>query len=131
MEEQMSTEAYLSITAQTLWEETGVQNLSVDELIADARRILDELEQRSFSPLHFPGDSCYENDVIVREVGSSKRRSFLPMEGEVKPTNHGRAWTDDQIEQAKAFKVAGWSNSKIARQFGRNTNGVRKMLRRK
>lgn len=128
----MRTEAYLSITPQTLWEETDMRNLSVDELIADARRILNELEQRSLSPLHFPGDSCYENEIsIVEEVEAGKRRSFLPMEGELKPPNHGRAWTEDQIEQAKAFKVAGWSYSKIAKHFGRNTNGVRKMLRRK
>ena len=128
----MSAEAYLSITEQTLWEETGMQNLSVDELIADARRILDELEQRSLSPLHFPGDSCYENDIATDETGEPrKRQSFIPDEKGLKPTNHGRAWTEDQIEQAKAFKVAGWSYSKIARHFGRNTNGVRKMLRRK
>ena len=125
----MTAEAYIK---QTLWE-TGMQNLSVNELIADARRILDELEQRSFSPLHFPGDSCYENDVITveEEVERSKRRSFLPMENGLKPTNHGRAWTDEQIEMAKALKLAGWSYSKIAKHFGRNTNGVRKMLRRK
>ena len=128
----MSAEAYLSITEQTLWEETGMRNLSVDELIADARRILDELEQRSLSPLHFPGDSCYENDIATDEEGEPrKRQSFIPDEKGLKPTNHGRAWTEDQIEQAKAFKVAGWSYSKIARHFGRNTNGVRKMLRRK
>ena len=109
-----------------------MRNLSVDELIADARRILDELEQRSLSPLHFPGDSCYENDIATDETGEPrKRQSFIPDEKGLKPTNHGRAWTDDQIEQAKAFKVAGWSYSKIARHFGRNTNGVRKMLRRK
>ena len=128
----MSAEAYLSITEQTLWEETGMRNLSVDELIADARRILDELEQRSLSPLHFPGDSCSENEIsIVEEAEARKRQSFIPDEKGLKPTNHGRAWTEDQIEQAKAFKVAGWSYLKIARHFGRNTNGVRKMLRRK
>lgn len=109
-----------------------MQNSSVDELIADARRILNELEQRSFYPSLLAQNANPENEIsIVEEVLGGRRRSFVPMQGGLKPINHGRAWTEDQIEQAKAFKVAGWSYSKIATHLGRNTNGVRKMLRRK
>ena len=128
----MRTDAYLGITEQTLWEETGMQHLSVNQLIADARRILDELEQRSFSPLHFPGDSCYENEISADDSGESpKRRSFKPDENGMKPKNHGRAWSEKDIEIAQAFKRGGWSNAKIANHFQRNPSGIRKMLNKR
>lgn len=128
----MRTDAYLGITAQTLWEENAMQDRSMDELIEDARAILDEISLRVFRPLHSAEDSCSDCEISTDEAGEPrKRQSFIPDEKGLKPTNHGRAWTEDQIEQAKAFKVAGWSYSKIAKHFGRNTNGVRKMLRRK
>jgi hypothetical protein len=128
----MSAEAYISITEQTLWEDRAMQDQSMDELIEDARAILDEISSRIFRPLHSAQESGGECEITSDEAGEpSKRRSFVPEENGLKPTNHGRAWTEEDIDMAKAFKLAGWSYSKIAKHFGRNTNGVRKMLRRK
>ena len=142
----MSAEAYVNVIEETLWEETKMehrtlteclagtkmQHRSLDELIEDAREILDEISSRVFRPLHSDGESRADCEISTDDSGESpKRRSFKPDENGMKPTNHGRAWSEKDIEMAQAFKLAGWSNAKIANHFSRNRNGVRKMLNKR
>ena len=142
----MSAEAYVNVIEETLWEETKMehrtlteclagtkmQHRSLDELIEDAREILDEISSRVFRPLHSAEESCADCEISTDDSGESpKRRSFKPDENGMKPTNHGRAWSEKDIEMAQAFKLAGWSNAKIANHFSRNPSGVRKMLNKR
>lgn len=142
----MSAEAHVNVIEETLWEErdmenrtlaellagTEMQHRSLDELIEDARAILDEISSRVFRPIHSEEKSCADCEISTDESGESpKRRSFKPDENGMKPTNHGRAWSEKDIEIAQAFKRAGWSNAKIANHFQRNPTGVRKMLNKR
>ena len=139
----MSAETYVNVIEETLWEETKMQHRSLDELIEDAREILDEISSRVSSPIHSEEESCSDCDISTDDAGESrktlseligesrKRLRFKPDENGMKPTNHGRAWSEKDIEMAEAFKLAGWSNAKIANHFGRNPTGVRKMLNKR
>ena len=106
-----------------------MQHRSLDELIEDAREILDEISSRVSSPIHSEEESCSDCDISTDDAGESrktlseligesrKRLRFKPDENGMKPTNHGRAWSEKDIEMAEAFKLAGWSNAKIANHF--------------
>ena len=132
MEEQVSAETYVNVIEETLWEETKMQHRSLNELIEDAREILDEISSRVSSPIHSEEESCSDCDISTDDAGESRKRlRFKPDENGMKPTNHGRAWSEKDIEMAEAFKLAGWSNAKIANHFGRNPTGVRKMLNKR
>ena len=128
----MSAKAYVNVIEETLWEETKMQHRSLDELIEDARAILDEISSRVFRPIHSEEESCSDCEMSTDDAGDSpKRRSFKPDANGMKPTNHGRAWSEKDVEKAEAFRLAGWSNAKIADHLDRNSDGVRKMLNKR